>query len=314
MFFKHGTFGVWFTVHGGVGEVSDTESSILASLSSRTALRESADFSVTLMHSTKMTFHRKVITRTMFDEVDFNFFELQKAVLMDLSRSTTQVEVEANGDVPVAVDVWIIDPKSEQKVQRRARISLSEDDKAANGTFDIMDLFKHLDNDMRSVINDFHEQKNINSEKDNALLKMTKNLMKHQEIKERDERATFGGFGVYVETMALGQAKLQAALDRKTKENHDLPAARKSKARDGKGGGLYQPAYNGDDDDMNQPITNGTGKKRGRSQKGLSSSSTPSHSSKSQRSGNGTASTSQSQNVMMKVAKASLLESSSDED
>tara|TARA_A100001035_G_C27731154_1_gene476809 strand:- start:205 stop:1137 length:933 start_codon:yes stop_codon:yes gene_type:complete len=310
MFFRHGTFGVWFMVHGGVGEVSDTESSIPASLSSRTALRESADFSVTLMHSTKMTFHRKVITRTMFDEVDFNFFELQKAVLMDLSRSTTQVEVEADGDVPVAVDVWIIDPKSEQKVQRRARISLSEGDKAVNGTFDIMDLFKHLDNDLRSVINDFHEQMEINSEKDNALLKMTKNLIKHQEIKERDDRETFGGFGVYVETMMLSQAKLQAALDRKTRENLDLPAARKSITRDGEGGGLYEPAYNGDD--MNQPITNGTGKKRGRPQKGFSSSSASSNSSKIQRPRNGTASaTSQSQNLRM---VASLLESSSDED
>ena len=61
---------------------------------------------------------------------------------------------------------------------------------------------------------------------------MTKNLNKYREIKERDDKETMGGFGVYVETLALSHAKLQEALDRKTKENielrNPLPPVRKS--------------------------------------------------------------------------------------
>ena len=64
---------------------------------------------------------------------------------------------------------------------------------------------------------------------------------------------TMAGFGVYVETMALSQAKLQAALDSKTRENIELsdplPPARKAGNR--KLAGLSEVQNDGGDDGMN---------------------------------------------------------------
>ena len=109
-----------------------------------------------------------------------------------------------------------------KKLQRVARIAISADGGEADSAFNILSLFEYLNNDMRSIMEAFHDQVKINCEKDNALIKMTKNLNTYREIKERDDKEIMGGFGVYVETLALSHAKLQEALDRKTKENIEL--------------------------------------------------------------------------------------------
>lgn len=315
MFYKHTHFGVWFTVHGGFGEVSDTENSIPTVLSSRTAQRGEAPFNMTVMHSTKAIFYRKEISKAMFIQEDLDFFELQKAVLMDQARSTTLVEVEAKNDTPTAVLVWIKDASTQKKIQRLARIDISANDRAADGTFTILSLFNELNNDIRSVIGDHREQLNISLEKDKALLQMTKNLNKYHEIKERDDVETMAGFGVYVETMALSQAKLQAALDSKTRENIELsdplPPARK--AGDRKLAGLSEVQNDGGDDGMNMrreackpPANRG---KRGRNSAASISLSASSSRHKVQRSGD-TAEVAQSQT--MTSHGVSLLDDSDD--